>query len=267
MLSFIIELRTQLQSELNKVSSENNAVKEYDHHIRLIVDCIRQIRKFIATEPFPDKEAEIYFFKHQVPFFYCKFFYFVAMRDAALERKTRDEEGFLNYLGGEKEKVAAFLEKYHKLHLYYHSDREDRDGWYTRRKRGDNKEHLSLVMDEHYCKASIVTGRLLAFVEYRKFIYDELDKSIRDVQKNVKMKLSKSEAVEFIMTLYEDGIVFVDEKLATIEQLAEMFIHFFPFDLDDITSVDYHNRIRRKDATPLLHRWLDTYEKRIKRLG
>jgi|GEM_PF-5616603 len=267
MMSFIMELRAQLLSELNKVSPDNNTVKDYDHYIELIMGCIRQLRKFLANESLPDKEAEIYFFKQEVPFYYCKFFYFVAMRKASLERRTRDEEGYLSYLHREKEKIALFIEKYHRLHMYYHSGSEDHDGWYTRRKQGRNNEHLSFVMDEYYCKASIVTGKLLAFEEYRRFIDGQMDRKGKDVQKNVKIKLSKSEAVEFIMTLYEDGIVFVDEKQSTIEQVAETFIHLFPFSLDDITSVDYQNRTRRKDATPLLHRWLACYERRMKRLG
>src|SRR5258706_9659805 len=98
------QLQERLSTELQKISDETNAVKGYDLRRNLLEDSIKELKEYVAEHPFPDKAAEIHYYKYIAPAFYQQFFYFNMLYSIELERITSDEQDIPLILQKELEK-------------------------------------------------------------------------------------------------------------------------------------------------------------------
>jgi len=263
-------LREQLEQAIAGVDPESSPVKAFDQCARLVADCIKQIRQFIAASPFADKSSEIYYFKHVCPYFYSKYIFFVKRYNAELFRITSDIEGFRLFLEEELAKVNTFCQRHGDLHRYYYSNSDCMDEILFTGNRSDSRpDKISILIGDQYCASSVRVSKILAYEKYRQFIAEELSGSSTSgpsEKQQFTWKAKKTDAVELIVSLHESKIIFVNGHAATMVQIKEAFERWYNIDLKDFSILDNSNRSRKKEDTPFLSQLIISYITRKDRL-
>jgi hypothetical protein len=268
---FAKKLQEQLQTALNGVDLKSDTIKGCDHRIDLVEGSIKELKQYITEHPFPDKAAEIYYYKHIAPSFYQLFFLFKLLYRLELERIILDEKGFQLFLKRELKKACKFLKKYIELYKYFYSTEDYWDeSLFTRKKGLKYEDVLSIDMDDHYCPDSRLLSRILACLQYKDFMERELKDEVFSPKSQeedpVECKATKSDGAEFAAAVYEAKIMYINGKPFSLAQVVKRVEQFFNIDLKDFSILDNVNRSRKKTPAFFLGRLTSNYIKRKDRL-
>jgi len=111
--NFYAKIIGDLEKELKKVDLTNHdAIIKAEKSITLIDAGLKELRKFVTTNPFNSKQDEIDFFKKMKPEIVSKLIYFVSIYDIESKRPK----------GGTKEQTIYFETEIKKLQDYYNEN-------------------------------------------------------------------------------------------------------------------------------------------------
>src|SRR5260221_5381184 len=124
---FAKKLQEQLEAELKKVDPKSNAVKGYNHCIKLVKNAIDELKTYLLKYPFKDTAAEVNYFKIIAPSFYSRYFYFMKLYDVERNRISSTKELFLLFLEKEEKSMQDFYHKYGEICHYIYMDMSSHD--------------------------------------------------------------------------------------------------------------------------------------------
>ncbi|MES1159985.1 MAG: RteC domain-containing protein, partial [Bacteroidota bacterium] len=218
----------------------------------------------VRENPFPDKAAEIRYFKRITPYFYGHLFYFKLLYNLEIYRITELKEGFRSYLENKLGIVKRFLFKYGILHRYYYSLQQHWD------------EELFVQEDSAkgrrsiYCAGSLKISQVLACRKFSIMLKRELSKPVateKEAQRDrVECKFSKSAVVEFATTVFESQGFYVNGQPATQEYIKKRTEQYFNIVVENFSELDNANRSRKGDITPFFTKLKECAVSRAERL-
>jgi len=266
MVELVKRLQIEVQSKLDKIDPQEGPVKGYSQKIKIVKDAVIELKHYVTTHPFPDRETEIQYFKHWLPHFLKQHIYFDALFQ--LEWTRTNSSGidvFYACLEDERERIADFFNKHRELYFYYvHQETHEDELLFIRTPFRDAAEIV--LREENYCQASFILSELLAYENYKKILDAESGLPIEPKAAAGGRKLkyigTKAEAVELITLIYETKLF--DN---TLEQLRESFEDNTDVDLKDFTRIDNNNRARKKSTNPLLEKFIEASKSRNNRLN
>jgi hypothetical protein len=270
MQAFVKKLQGQLEKELDSVDPGQNAIKGYDHRIRIINKYINGLKEYICEHPFSDLSVEIHYFKHIAPAFYSQHLYFIKLYNLELCRISSCAAEFIKHAEHELQEIEVFFKENNAFCKYFHSGNSFLDEkYFTRSAREHWMDDLSTVIDEDFCVASYRASWMLANDRYRKYLTQQLsspDPLQNAGTANTKWTGTVSEAVELLVALQASGLIEIDNQPATLIQLKERFRLFAELDIRDISDTDHTNRQKKKQSTPFLARLTAKYIDRMNHL-
>lgn len=270
MEAFVKELQGRVENELKNIDPLSSAVKGYDHRSKIMKNAIAELKKYIANHPFADQAAEIYCFKHVLPFFLSQYYYFGMVCEAEEERNTSGQKNFRHFLENELEKIKTGFHQYGDFYKYYLKGREALDAQYYTRASWEIWEDPSVFPDENSSLGSVKASWIMADERYRDYLNRELrgPGSFNNEKEayHVEFRGTKSAAAEFSIAITEAKILYFDGQPGTLKQVTEWVENFLRVDLRNLSSIDQQNRERKKEATPFLDMLRDKYNSRTDRL-
>ncbi|HWK08132.1 MAG TPA: RteC domain-containing protein [Puia sp.] len=170
MKQFIDQLQEQLEEALSQTTTIGNKIDQYYAAMEVVRQFVEQLKEHVlaAEQPFPDRAAEIDYFKHTAPYFYSRLYYYKLLYNLEVYRVAEDKEGFSLYLDKKLEWAKSFLLKYNILHRYS----------YSRMKFWDKDLFLQTSLGKArgnlFCLGSQKIALVLACQRYRDFLQAEV---------------------------------------------------------------------------------------------
>ncbi len=265
--TFYEELYTNMDQQLAEISEGRTTVESTMRAISLLRETIAKLRAGM-TEPFPDRDAEIAFFREVWPRFYGKLFFFLLVSRFEGDRLGLPV-GELPALIQRKElKTARFFRRNREFWHYYRSGSPLISGQFTREySRSCVFDPLSPVLDpEGATLASWRAAWGLAYEDYRQFLREAGESGSNQHGLRYEWNETRTAAVELIKSQAEAGSIFIDGKPATAAQLRADFEEKYNEDLKDFDKLLYASDTRKKDPTPYLTKLMNAFVGRRVRL-
>src|SRR5258708_3699601 len=130
MEAFVKTLQGRMEEELQKIDQEENAVKGYDHRLRIIAESIRTLKQYIADHPFRKPAAEIYYAKQVAPFFFSRYFYYVKLYNSAVMKISCEKEAYHDFMKKELKLIHDTFQEYGDFYRYFISGKDFLDEKY-----------------------------------------------------------------------------------------------------------------------------------------
>lgn len=278
MQEVIQHLQANMELSLEEANLIPDPVQRYERCIKLVSDVIGELKRLIASYTFQSIDEETHYFKTLCPVFYSKHFYFIKVFDIELLKRSASKKNLRRKYDHDLREIELFFGQNRELSKYYYGRLTNLDEQLFTRQNGHQGviEDLSPVIDANFTLASYKISWIIANQKYRYYLEKELNRldhpdqnwQARHSDKDViTLGVSKSYLVEEIVALQLAGIIYVNGQpasLAWLTEQAELLLHT---DLKDFKSLDYANRSRKKELTPLLTGMIKKYLDRANRLN
>jgi RteC protein len=273
MESFISCLISRLRQELKNTDKEKPPLEQIKLKLSQVQDGVKELKAYCHQISFTDKSQEIRFFKELQPSVYQFLFYFSRLYKIELKKSITPKGEIRAIYEFELSRIQKFFLKNREFYEYYRGNDTSFDQVYFIH--NVSFDCFSAVFDESFCnKYSYLASKMLAFEMLQNYLETELnrldlpkqlDPVLRD--NNAEWKASKSDAAEFIIGVQLSEAIYIDNQVANISQLTEIFENAFKIDLKDFKNLDYANRCRKKDQTPFLNNLIKKFNDRAIRLN
>ena len=250
---------------------ENSSLTEETNLKACIIaskDCLDQLRKHLREFKFPNKEAEIIFFKYQKPQIYGNLKFLVSKLMYLSEKPNGNIQKQRDYINRILKKIEARKKRNIEFFKYYKHDETSFDDKYFTR--GNNQLELysnTMHLDNdpefstsHDCKAA----EIIAYDLLTNFYANELNKlhleenhlNIKEVKptilKDLAWTASKTDLIELIFALKSSGAL--KNGNSEIKKLGEICEELFDIELGNIHKTFEQIRARKKDPTKFLNK-------------
>jgi len=272
------QLQAKFELSLEETNLNPDPVERYDRCVKLVGRAIEELKGTVASQSFQSKDEEIYYFKSVCPVFYSKHFYFIKVYDIELLKCSTGKKSLRWKYDHDLREIELFFSQNRELCKYFYGNLTYLDEQLFTRTDGRLGviEDLSPVIDPNFTLASYKFSWIIANQKYRIYLEKELNeldhpqesKIGQDPEKDViTLGVSKSYLAEEIVALQLAELIYVNGRpasLAWLTERAEILLHT---DLKDFKSLDYANRNRKKELTPLLTSMIKKYMDRASRLN
>jgi len=273
----IQKLQAKMELGLEEINQVPDPIRRYDLSIKLLSSTIEELKAFIATYSFQDKDEEINYFRNVAPVFYSKDFYFIKVYEIEILKRTTSRENLRLIYDQELKEIDYFFARNNEFCRYYYAGAAYLDDRIFSRHNGKNwpLDGLSPVLDSNFSIASHKISWIIANEKYRCYLEKEMDRLNRpnsamdqDISSDVwTWERSKSDATELVVCLQLSEGIYVNGLPASAAQLTKKFEDLLTADLKDFKNLDYANRSRKKDLTPFMNSMIRKYVDRATRLN
>ncbi|WP_431217156.1 RteC domain-containing protein [Puia sp. P3] len=276
------EVFQQLQANMELSLEETNLIPDpvdrYGRCIKVVCQAIDEIKGLISSYIFQTADEEIHYFKDICPVFYSKHFYFTKIYDIELLKRSAGKKNLRWKYDHDLREIELFFIQNQGLTKYFYGSLTYLDEQLFTRRNGHQGivEDLSPVIDPNLTLSTYKVSWIIANQKYRSYLQKELhrldhpteyigdNKTRKDV---ISLGVSKSYLAEEIVAIQLAELIYVNGQpasLAWLTEQAELLLHT---DLKDFKSLDYANRNRKKELTPLLTSMIKKYMDRANRLN
>lgn len=272
------QLQANMELSLEKTNLIPDPVQRYDRRIKLVSKAIDELKDLISSYIFQSTDEEIHYFKTLCPVFYSRHFYFIKVYDIELLKCSEGKKSLRWKYDHDLREIELFFTQNRELCKYFYGSQTYLDEQlFTRRNRHRGViEDLSPVIDANFTLASYKVSWIIANQKYRCYLEKEITR-LEHTDENVQGKqavkdlitlgISKSYLVEEIVALQLAGLIYVNGEPASLSWLTEQAELLLNTNLKDFKSLDYANRGRKKESTPLLTSMIKKYIDRANRLN
>ena len=279
MQEVIQQLQANMELSLEETNLIPDPVQHYDRCIKLVSKAIEELKGLVRLYIFQNVDEEIHYFKSVCPVFYSKHFYFIKVYDIELLKCSAGKKNLRWKYDHDLREIELFFAQNRDLSKYYYGSLTYLDEQLFTRRKGHQGviEDLSPVIDANFTLASYKISWIIANQKYRCYLEKELkrldaplgdtiDSSTVDRDK-VTLGSTKSYLAEEIVALQLAELIYVNGQPASLAWLTEKAEQVLHTDLKDFKSLDYANRSRKKDLTPLLTSMIKKFLDRANRLN
>ncbi len=273
----IQKLQAKMELGLEEINQVPDPIQRYDLSIKLLSSTIEELKAFIATYSFQDKDEEINYFRNVAPVFYSKDFYFIKVYEIEILKRTTSRENLRLIYDQELKEIDHFFARNNEFCRYYYTAAAFLDDRIFSRHSGKNwpLDGLSPVLDTNFSIASYKISWIIANEKFRCYLEKEMNRLNRpgssmdqDFSSDVwTWEGSKSDATELVVCLQLSEGIYVNGLPASAAQLTKKFEDLLAADLKDFKNLDYANRSRKKDLTPFMNGMIRKYIDRATRLN
>lgn len=201
-------LRIGIEETLTAQSSEGDALGCYKRCAGLAGEAIAGIREELAGEVFPDKAAEVLFYKEDAPWVWGYYLYYSQLVEIEVWRKVRSPARFRELLQQELRKAEGYAEE-HGVCAYYYRALTGLDEVYF--SRGLSGEAMGVFLDRDIPTGTYELAWMRAYELLRMWLGEELEmleyKSLGlEQRRKLDCALAPMEAIELFKGLHEAKI-------------------------------------------------------------
>lgn len=272
MRKYIIQLKERMNKQLSAVSP-NNDLQATSQKLNIMKEIVAELKAFILSHTFTDKDEEIEFFKKHEPAIYGDLIYYERLFEiesslpvGKLKRKT--------FYKAEVIRCGSFLDRKRPWVIYFRTGSSYLDNYYFLRYTSLDDPATSsqmLTYDNRFCTAgSILFSRIIASEKLIK----ELDRRITVIDNNASEAEGEPKVTRHLkwkgpkVGLVELGYAF-KEAGALDESLREIFAcfeEFFSIKLDNTPRIFQEIVSRKKDEAVYLTKLVTMVKNRAERL-
>lgn len=271
----IQSVRAKMNGEIGKIDTKLPFPRYCHDVLHLIHGAISDVKKYMRSYTFSDRSEEIHYYKDLMPPLISERLYYAAVYEMEIEKGRLRASLFRLYLEAESAQIDRFFEKNRWLYDYHaRGETLSDEALYTK------EAVINEELDDSCCTTySYKLSQILANERIRQHIDQEFFKldhpeseTSPSAAKTAKRKErrwigSKSFAAELIVGLALEELIWVGDRPCTLTEVKEAVEEFLDIDLKDFKNLDYANRGRKKDMTPLLTGMRDKYMQRADRLN
>lgn len=261
------QFRQVVEAIIEAHAAEADKVKQAYLIYTGIQQTIEDVQAYLRLHPFPDKQQEIDFYKHEAPWLYGKSLQYLKISKLEVEKRKPSREALLTYIGNELNTMNSFYQLHEELLTYMLTNDSSRD-WllFTRHPKGNAPlNELVLIASDTITPASINCAWLLMYEEYGRLLKMEraLAEGISMAApvlldgKKIEFDAPQAAAGEVIEGLYLKKVIKVDGRDAEINEIAEIWKVIFNKPLDNIYRIILINNRRKKEKTPFMNSMID----------
>lgn len=244
----------QLEEKLNEISLEiDDPIFLSETAIKIILDSLTGLRKFILERKFRNEEEEVYFFKNLKPKIVSKLIYYNAIYKIETKMPFGGEEAVRISLNNELQRLKLFFDNNREFYKYYRTNSTYLDHKYFVR----GKYDVKLCLDTYYFETDhnfstshdYKVAKIIANDLIQLYIEDQLAKLSKNKIENKDNERphltwtgSKAGLIELIYALQIHGTF--DNGKVDIKFLCKFFEREFHIDLGDFyhTYLEIRNR-------------------------
>lgn len=199
-----------------------------------------KLRKMISSHGFPDKQAEIHFFKEIKPVAYSNLLYYQTLFELESFRTTYDSKGMKQCFKDKLKEIHLYMEEHMEIVQYYHCGFTYMDRFYFVRDadeipielRGEfylTDEDFNTWQDYNF--SVIRANEMLLEYLTRELLKLDKSKEFNKLQQpgNLDWTANKIDLVELIYALYFSGAI--NNGRTTIKELCELVGDIFNIDI------------------------------------
>lgn len=271
MKQFTQELHSKLLKSIQKVSmvSPNN-IQRVQHAYREAEKIMNELKAFINSYSFSNKEEEILFFKTIKPKFTRELIYYAELVKIEMFRPAGSLETQQSYNKKIMDRINIFFERNQLLYDYYRMDKTEYDEqMFLRGSEGILfYPECQVVMDLQFCTVcGYKLGKIQAFEQVVRYLQTEPN-SVQSNSSNkpddamqVTWTDSKAALIELAYAIHAKGSVNFGKNY--LQQIVNVLEAAFQIELGNVYRTYYDMSIRKKSRTPYLDGLKTALEQRM----
>lgn len=262
MPAIIHQLYEQLKGQLGSIRSEEpGLLSQSTRCIEACRDAIQQVKLYIKEHPFPDKAAEIHFFKQEQPLFFSQLIYYVKVYQLESNRPAGGAGAERKFFRQQLDRLQFFFENHQEFYKYYRTGATHLDELYFLRGRYDCRllpDDKVLALDPDGCTLqSLMVAKVLA----HELLVDHINRILLSLEQADKTPASpglpslqwtgsKVALIELIYAIQSARVL--NSGQADIKLLTHFFESIFHLQLGNVYHVFQEMRLRKKGRTSFL---------------
>lgn len=258
----IHQLYEQLQLQLGTIRSEEpGLLQQSTRCIEACRDAIQQVKLYIKEHPFPDKAAEIHFFKTEQPLFFSQLIFYVKVFQLESNRPAGGTGAERKFFQQQLDRLQFFFENNQEFYKYYRTGATHLDELYFLRGRYDLRllpDDKVLALDPDGCTLqSLMVAKVLAhelLVDHIHGILVSLEQVYSPAPSpglpTLQWTGSKVALIELIYAIQSARVL--NNGQADIKLLTHFFESIFNLQLGNVYHVFQEMRLRKKGRTSFL---------------
>lgn len=259
----------KLEDEIRELEVEADcSVQRIEAVIKLILECLSELREYILEKGFKSKEAEIHFFRHQKPIIVAKLVYYNAIYKIET-KKPHGAKPLKKYLNRELKKLKRYFDNNLDFYKYYRTNNTSLDDKLFIRGNHDIKLCLDTgyfqsdftFSTSHDYKVAKIIGNDLIQVYIEDQLYNKDQEGKPKASKKLNWTGSKVAIIELIYSLHYQGVF--DNGNADIRLIAKYFEDAFNVDLGNFYQTYLELRSRKMNQTKFLDTLRETLIKKM----
>jgi hypothetical protein len=261
MQKIIETLLDSLKMKLDSISdSDAKVIEKSRQSLTAVQMAIIDLKDKCTPFDFPDREAEVNFFKNILPEFYSLLIYHLRVFNLEANRPIASQELYRKMLQRELKDIKRFFEKQAGFIKYYNSDSQFLDQEYFTRGRAQLPFMLidySIALDPNFCTTySLVISQILAFEKLQTYLLNELKMLNQPIGTPSHLQVSVKSKKWLLgpFTLIELGylIHLTGGVSGTLKSTMDFLEQVFDIKLGNYSRVLQEMRIRKEDRTIFL---------------
>lgn len=268
MTAYYKKINENLDKEINELLFEQGDVlASYEKVIKLILNKISELKKYVLDKGFKNQQEEILFFKHQKPVIVAKLIYYNTIYKIET-RKPYGAKSTKKYLNKELKKLKRFFNRNLEFYKYYRSNNSYVDEKFFVRRNHDIKLWLDTYYFEtdhnfstshDYKVAKILANDLIQVYIEGQLYQNNQEKSVDNLALN--WTGSKASLIELIYALHLQGVL--NNGNADIKLIVKMFESNLNIDLGDFYHTFMELKSRKINRTKFIDGLRDTLIKKM----
>lgn len=257
MENFYNELLYKLETDIDEFEIEADCpIQRIETVIRIIVECLSELKKHILKRGFKNIEEEIHFFKHQKPVIVSKLIYYNAIYKIE-SKKPNETKSAKKYFNTELKKLKRFFDNNLEFYKYYRTNNTFIDDQLFLRGKYDIKLNLDTIYFETDHSFSTIVdykaAKILANDLIQVYLEDQLNNKHYKKANNkspLSWTASKTALTELIYALYSQGVF--NNGNTDIKLIAKTFEDAFNIELGDFYHTFMELKARKINRTKFL---------------
>lgn len=276
MEQFAAKLKEQLNSDIQRIESEETDIFKKSIKIIVLLECLfEELKEFIANYTFRDYSEEVLFFKEIKPQIFSQLIYYRKVYNLEMRMPTGSCSDKREYLESVLGRIKYFFDMNADFYQYYRSGSTHLDKYYFRRGKSD----IHLVLESFYFERDtnfstscdfkvakmIANERLTVYVNEKLFKIGHAIANTNNERASPKVKLTwtakKAELVEQIYGWDSAGCF--NNGNTNIKELAEYIEGIFNINLGDFYHTFLEIRERKGSRTLFLDKLIKHLNERM----
>jgi hypothetical protein len=268
MEKFTSELLKTLHVELQVASSQaNNNLQQFDRSYHITVQKINQLKEFMQSYTFKNREEEIRFFKEIKPSFQKEAIYYSELFIIEAEKPMVSEENQKNYYAKVFDRLALYFDQNREFFNYYRAGKDSMDESYFLRNAVaiPLREAYALDLDTNF--STLYSQSLAHFQAYEQlcaylttsyYRKGDLAEAVAGKEKDELIWTATDVAlVETGAALYYGGAI--NHGTGGLRKVISGLEAVFNVKTGNTSRVLLGMSLRKKDLAPFLRRIMDTF--------
>lgn len=264
MLNFSTNLYAEMNVALEEIAMKSDNILQRAERSYIVVEhTLGELKDYILTYTFKDKEEEIKFFKEIKPMFLCELIYYMEVYQVEAWKSPIGREDEIKHYGIGARRVDFYFKRYNELYTYYRKSSSENDERYFLRTESASGLITPISFSDMDPRFSTIYSFQFAKMQAYELFSNYLQQCVYRLEHPglEPLKLegkksrnfwtdSKADLIELVYSIFARGSI--NHGKADIKGIINAFESTFNVNLGNFYRTFQNLRIRKKNQTPYL---------------